>query len=342
MPIKLMVVDDSAFMRSIITDAVECIDGIEVVGIARNGIDALEKIERLDPDIITLDIEMPKLNGIETLKRIKENYKVQVIMLSSVNKIDITFEALELGAIDFITKPENINQNLGEFKKNLEWKIKSLVFPKGKGKEKERKKEKKRKIEEFKPKCNLEPDAIVIAASTGGPRALAYIIENLPSKISIPIFIVQHMPKGFTYSFAERLDKITSIDVVEAKNGMRVSKNKIYLAPGDFHLKLKDGFIQLTDERKLHGVRPAADYLFQTASYKYRENLVGIILTGMGRDGTNGMAHIKKQKGYTIAQDKDSSVVFGMPRTAIVRGVVDEILSLEDISLTINKLLRVK
>lgn len=337
MAVKLMIVDDSAFMRKIIGDSIENIDGIEVVGIARDGLDALEKIERLNPDIITLDIEMPKLNGIETLKRINDQHKIPVIMLSASNKPDIIFEALELGAVDFIEKPEDMNENLKEFKKSLELKINSIVFQNVR-KEKRRFKAKGK----AKVKGKSKTHAIVIGSSTGGPKALVYIIENLPRTINIPIFIVQHMPKGFTLSFAQRLDRLTDIKVVEAKDGMRISRNKIYLAPGDYHFKIKDGFIELTEEDKVHGVRPAVDYLFQTAAEKYRDNLLGIILTGMGRDGAIGMEAIKKERGFTIAQDKDSSVVFGMPGAAIARGVVDEVLSLEEISETINKSLRVK
>lgn len=334
MPIKLMVVDDSAFMRKIISDSVEGIESVEVVGIARNGLDALEKMDRYKPDIITLDIEMPRLDGIETLKRLKDQYDVKVIMLSSINKTNVTFEALELGAVDFIEKPQDINKNLEEFQKNLEWKLNSLVSPKVK-------REKRVKVEKT-TSCNIKTEAIVIGASTGGPKALVSIIENLPKRIGIPIFIAQHMPSGFTLSFAQRLDKLTDIKVLEAKDGMRIRNNKIYLAPGDFHMRISDGRIQLTREDKIHGVRPAVDYLFETASQKYGQSLLGVILTGMGRDGSIGMGHIKRNNGYTVAQDKETSVVFGMPGTAIADGVVDEVLSLDDISKLINKLLRVK
>ena len=329
-----MIVDDSAFMRKIIADSLEDIKGIEVAGIARNGIDALEKINLIKPDIITLDIEMPKLNGIETLKRINETCKTPVIMLSSVKKTQVTFEALELGALDFIEKPENLNVNLDDFKKELELKINSLVNSKAHFKV---------KSEKVLPrKRSQKTDAIVIGSSTGGPKALVYLIEKLPKSIDIPIFIVQHMPKGFTLSFAERLDKLTSIKVVEAEDNMRIEKGVIYIAPGDFHLRLQDGRIKLSSEDKLHGVRPAVDYLFESAAEIYREKLLAIILTGMGKDGTIGMRQIKKFNGSTIAQDEETSVVFGMPCSAIAAGAVDEVLSLDEISKTLNKLLRVK
>ncbi|MGO1468771.1 MAG: protein-glutamate methylesterase/protein-glutamine glutaminase [Tissierella sp.] len=330
---RLMVVDDSAFMRKIISDSIKDVEGIKVAGIARNGIDALEKIDRLKPDIITLDIEMPKLNGIETLKEIKNNYDIPVIMLSSITKTDTTIKALELGAIDFIEKPENLNENLDKFKNELELKVGSLVACKN-------------CTNNERKKISLSNDisktnAIVIGASTGGPKALVYLIENLPS-INIPIFITQHMPKGFTLSFAERLDKLTGARVVEAKDNMKIENGTIYIAPGDFHMRLENGSIKLSKEEKLHGVRPAVDYLFESAAKTYREKLVGIILTGMGRDGTDGMKKIKEKGGTTIAQDEATSVVFGMPGSAIENGLVDEVLSLENISKTLNNILRVK
>lgn len=334
MTVKLMIVDDSAFMRKIIADSVEDIEGIEVVGIARDGLDALKKIDLIKPDVITLDIEMPRLNGIETLKEIKKNYKIPVIMLSSIKKTEVTFEALELGAIDFIEKPENLNQNLKEFKQELELKIKALIF--------DTSHIKKRPVKKAKKKDPERVDAIVIASSTGGPKALVYLIERMPKKIDIPIFIVQHMPKGFTSSFAERLDKLTPIKVLEAKDKMRIEKGRIYLAPGDFHMRLESGLIKLSQEDKMHGVRPAADCLFQSAAEIYKEKLVAIILTGMGRDGSQGMESIKDYGALTIAQDQASSVVFGMPGSAIARGVVDEVLSLDEISKTLNNIVRVR
>lgn len=331
---RLMIVDDSAFMRKIISDSLEGVKGIEVVGIGRNGLDALEKIDKLKPDIITLDIEMPKLNGLETLKEIKKKHDITVIMLSSIRKTEVTFEALELGAIDFIEKPENLNQNLSKFKEELELKLTSLTSCKSTCKSTK----KRSSVNKSLPKTK----AVVIAASTGGPKALVYLIENLPSPIDIPIFIGQHMPKGFTLSFAQRLDNLTEARVVEAQDNMRIEKGTIYLAPGDFHLRLENGYIRLSSEDKLHGVRPAADYLFESAAKIYRESLVGIILTGMGRDGTEGMRSIKAAGGTTIAQDEATSVVFGMPGSAIENGVVDEVFSLEDISKTLNDILRVK
>lgn len=332
MPIKLLIVDDSAFMRRIISDIVEEIDGVEVVGIARNGLEALEKIPRLNPDIITLDIEMPKLNGIETLKKIKEHYKIPVIMLSSHTGTDVTIEALQVGALDFIEKPSDLNSNISNFKQEFEIKLKSVFG--------------KRPVKNISnlSKCiNGECNnirAVVIATSTGGPKALVSLISKLPDRIKTPIFIVQHMPKGFTTSLANRMDNESKIKVLEAEDGMLIQSNTVYLAPGDFHMTLESNRIRINDGDKLHGVRPAADYLFNTAAPIYKENLMGIILTGMGKDGTDGMSTVKKYGGYNIAQSENTCVVYGMPGSAVSKGVVDEVLDLDDISIKLNNLIR--
>lgn len=184
--------------------------------------------------------------------------------------------------------------------------------------------------------------AVVIGASTGGPKALVYLISKLPEKIKVPIFIVQHMPKGFTTSFANRLNNESSIRVVEAEEGMIIENGIIYLAPGDFHMTIEENRIRLNSNEKLHGVRPAVDYLFHSAAEVYKEKLLGIIMTGMGRDGSDGMCVIKNMGGYNIAQNKETCVVYGMPSSAVLKGVVDEILSLEDISSNLNQLIRVK
>lgn len=183
---------------------------------------------------------------------------------------------------------------------------------------------------------------MVIGASTGGPNALVYLISNLPKDLSVPIFIVQHMPKGFTTSFAARLDKESQVKVVEAEDKMKIEKGVVFLAPGDFHMTVEKDTIRLDVGDKLFGVRPCVDYLFKSASEVYGKDILGIILTGMGKDGTDGMNSIKMNGGYNIAQDKESCVVYGMPGNAVAKGVVDEVLSLSDISKTLNDLVKVK
>lgn len=187
-----------------------------------------------------------------------------------------------------------------------------------------------------------EIQAVVIGASTGGPNALVYIVSRLKKDLNIPIFIVQHMPKGFTTSFAARLDKESQVKVVEAQDKMKIEKGVVYLAPGDFHMTIDRNKIRLNSEDKLFGVRPAVDYLFKTAAEVYGGNLLGILLTGMGRDGTDGMDTIKTNGGYNIVQNEESCVVYGMPGNAVAKGVVDSIMSLEEISKTLNRLTKVK
>ncbi len=344
MSIKLLVVDDSAFMRRIISDNIEQTKGIEVIGIARNGLDALEEIPKVKPDIITLDVEMPKLNGIETLKEIKKNYDIPVIMLSSLATPDITIEALELGAEDFIEKPRDLNANLEDFRLTLEEKIKSVAEDGAAGPARPARKpvRRKRRIKQV-AKSNLPNNikAITIAASTGGPKALVSLIGNISEDCKLPIFIVQHMPKGFTTSFANRLNKESKLKVVEAEDGMTIEAGVVYLAPGDYHMELSRNRIKLDQRDKLHGVRPAADYLFESAAKKYRRNLLAIVLTGMGKDGAGGMEIVKEYGGYNIAQDKESSLIFGMPGHAIATGAVDEIMDVETIVKNINEKVKI-
>lgn len=336
MAIKAMVVDDSAFMRKIISDMLSEIDGVEVVGVARNGKDALDLIEKHKPDIITLDVEMPILNGIETLKIIKRDYNIPVIMLSSNKNPEITIEALELGALDFIKKPIDMKENLEEIKMDLEKKIKALFS----NKLDTYKRNQTAKFIDNSDLINKKIDAVVIGSSTGGPKVLVHIISRLPENIRVPIFIVQHMPEGFTKSLAERMDKESRVNVVEAEDGMTIKANTVYLAPGGYHMTVSSRGIKLDTEEKLHGVRPAVDHLFFSASTLYKANILGVILTGMGKDGCAGMHQIKTLGGVNIAQDKESCIVFGMPGNAVSKGVVNKILSINEISDTINRMVR--
>lgn len=336
MAIRAMVVDDSAFMRKIISDMLSEIPGVQVVGIARNGRDAIDLLPKYKPDIITLDVEMPILNGIESLKLIKRDYNIPVIMLSSNTNPEITIEALEQGALDFIEKPVDMKTNLDEIKNDLEQKIKGLFS----NKLHLYKKNQQATFLDKSKIINKKIDAVVIGSSTGGPKVLVEITSRLPQNIKVPIFIVQHMPEGFTKSLAERMDKESKVKVVEAKEGMTIKANTVYLAPGGYHMTLSPNTIKLNMEDKLHGVRPAVDNLFFSASSIYKDKLLGVILTGMGKDGCAGMHQIKSLGGINIAQDKESCIVFGMPGYAVSKGVVNKILSIEEISDTINALVR--
>lgn len=343
--IKVLVVDDSAFMRKIISDQIKSSLGLSVCGIARDGEDALRLIPKLKPDLITLDIEMPGLNGLETLKKIKAAYQIPVIMLSSQTGEDITIEALELGAMDFIEKPQNLQVISQEFQQEISTKIK-LIYEGQKNQHQPNKKPNPIPIlseQVVASRLPLKVKCIVIGASTGGPRALMNLVKNLPQELNIPIIIVQHMPAGFTQSFARRLNQEAQVSVVEAENGMILQKGSIYLAPGDYHLRIVAQRIVLEGTlAKRHGVRPAVDFLFESAAEDFKSSLVAVILTGMGSDGTAGMKKIKALGGYNIAQDEGSSVVFGMPRQAIEAGVVDEVMSLQGLSERLNWIIKVR
>ncbi len=346
MSIRLLIVDDSAFMRSIIKKNIQEIGGIEVVGIARDGLEGLEKIESLRPDVVTLDIEMPKLNGIDTLREIKKRFDTPVIMLSSLTGTEVTMECLEIGAEDFIEKPKSLDANLDDFRDELEKKLRSVCSPLAR-----RTKEISFNLARVEPgrlrTKNINTPkrlrAIVIGASTGGPKVLGLIVRNILRELNIPIFIVQHMPKGFTSSFAKRLNDNSNIRVVEAEDGMEIENGVVYIAPGSKHMFLANGRIALNGNmNKLHGVRPAADYLFTSASEIYKDKLLGIVLTGMGKDGAMGMESIKANGGYNIIQNQETCVVYGMPRSAMERGVVDKVLAPVEIYEFINNIIRVK
>jgi two-component system chemotaxis response regulator CheB len=334
--IRLLIVDDSAFMRRIISDMLKDVNEITIVGTARNGKEALEMIPKLNPDVVSLDVEMPIMNGIKTLEIIREKYKIPVIMLSSNTNSEITIEALEKGAFDFIEKPININENIEELKNDLASKIIASVLQR-KGKEDFKTQQVKKKTVKNN---NLQIKAIAIGASTGGPKALVSLIKELPGDLGVPIFIVQHMPAGFTTSLASRMDIESKLKVVEASDEITIEKNVVYLAPGDYHMTVGNKKIRLDKREKINGVRPSVDYLFESAAEIYTNNLLGVILTGMGKDGSLGMKRIKEFNGYNIAQDKESCTIFGMPQSAIKLGVVDEILNLNEISQRIIELLR--
>lgn len=331
---KILVVDDSAFMRKIITEQINKISGFEVVATAHDGEASLWKIERFKPDAITLDVEMPGMNGLETLKKIREKWDIPVFMLSSVQEQDITIAALEAGAIDFIEKPKNLRERPREFQEELTQHLEAVFKTRSR---KVRDKQSNEPLTQTNSIPRVKKEAVVIGASTGGPKALIEIIECLPQDLSLPIFIVQHMPKGFTTSFAKRLNNHTKRPVVEAKNGEPIIPGTIYLAPGDYHMVIDGKFIRLTQGPKVQRMRPAVDVLFESAVKRYGSNLLAVVLTGMGSDGTEGMQMVKDVGGHTIAQNEESCVVYGMPGNAVAAGVVDMSADLKTIGEIINE-----
>lgn len=341
--IKVLIVDDSALIRKILTDILKMDSEILVVGTARNGKEALDKIEMLKPDIVTMDIEMPLMDGITTLKHVVSRFKLPVIMISSLTSegAELTLRALDLGAVDFLPKPSNIfSLNQVDIRKEIIEKIK--IGSKSKiNVEKPIKNSQELKIKEEKKKVIGEEfsNIIVIGTSTGGPRALQKLIPEIPNNLNATVVIVQHMPAKFTKSLAERLNSTSNIQVKEAEDGDILSRGCGYIAPGDYHMTIiKEStnlVVRLNKEPQVMGLRPTVDILMESVSKINGYSKIGIILTGMGSDGTKGIVSMKKAGSYNIAQDESTSVVYGMPKSAIASNYIDEVLPLDKIALRI-------
>ena len=354
--VRVVVVDDSAFMRKMISDMVESRSNYKVVAKFGNGKELIENIDKYNPDIVTLDIEMPVLNGIETLKKLKySSKKYPVIMLSNQTSKDSihTIECLELGAIDFIQKPGAMVTDINQIKDELLLKIEATVEEKNKrqlastnginynANNGNRLNKKKTKSTYYNNYSNNGIDAVVIGASTGGPKALQKVLPIIEDNINVPVFVVQHMPKGFTKAFAERMDKLSKLKVVEAQDNMKICKNTIYIAPGGFHMKVYDkDTIKLSTEPPIWGVRPAVDKLFDSAVRVYNGKLLSVVLTGMGRDGADGTVHVKNAGGTTISEDESTCTIYGMPKAAFETGKVDMVLKIDDIGQRITEIVK--
>ncbi|AGX44942.1 protein-glutamate methylesterase/protein-glutamine glutaminase [Clostridium saccharobutylicum] len=356
--IKIIVVDDSAFMRKAISDMIESEEGFEVVAKFRDGRELIEKVDKYDPDLITLDVQMKDLDGLSTLKQLKRLGKsYPVIMLSSATTegSEITLECLDNGAISFVTKPSgSISLDIIKVQKNLIEQIKSITNSakiklatsktrnnmiyetsyKNIDKEIYIRKEVSIDI----PK-NKKIDSVVIGASTGGPKALQEVLTKLPANLGVPVFVVQHMPEGFTKVFSERLNKSCNMRVVEADEGMKICKDTIYIAKGGRHMIVgTNNLIHLNQEPAIWGVRPAVDKLFNSATTVYGGNLLSVILTGMGKDGADGTKNIKDNGGITISEDKSTCTIYGMPKAAFETGKVDFVVPLDQIA---NKIIQI-
>lgn len=335
--IRVLIVDDSALVREVLSKALSKDSGIEVVGTAQDVYVARDKIVLLKPDVITLDIEMPGMDGIEFLRRLMPQYPLPVVIVSSLagHGQKITFDALEAGAVDFVSKPSlNIERNLSNLISELTTKIKiastaNLSNWKTKRVVPEEKKQKSNYIFDSTDKI------IAIGASTGGTEALKKIVNKLP--INFPgVVIVQHMPPVFTKLFAETLNKTAMMEVKEAEHNERVSTGKILIAPGNLQTTLvRSGGIYKVlcqNGEKVNGHCPSVDVFMSSVAENAGKNAYGVLLTGMGSDGAKGMLEMKKAGSFNIAQDKDSSIVFGMPKVAIELGAVDKVLNIDDIA----------
>ena len=340
--IKVMVVDDSAFMRFSITKHLNNTPNIQVIVTASDGKEALELLETYKPDVITLDIEMPRLDGLSTLKEIMAHYPCPVIMLSSLTKegANETIRALTLGAVDFVAKPEN-KVNIAEVMNEVVAKIMKVVnakvytIPIG-----TRVKEQPSLETKVTRPMTSNDKVLIIGSSTGGPRALNTLVPEL-EKIPAAVLIIQHMPVGFTHSLAERLDAVSKLKIKEAEPGDQLEVGKALLAPGGFHMVLNDDKrIELNQNPTVHGVRPAIDVTMFSVVQHYGKSIVGVILTGMGVDGTSGSTLIHSAGGYIFAEAESSCVVWGMPRSVAEAGVADTILPLPEIAPAVMNHLR--
>lgn len=338
MPIKVLIVDDSALMRSLLTEVIGSSPDIDVVGTAPDPIAAREMIKALNPDVLTLDVEMPKMDGLEFLARLMKLRPMPVIMISSLTArgSEVTLQALELGALDFVAKPqaENISQ-LYSYGEEIRDKIRAAyVAP--------RRRLLQRVSETFNEgtggrlpsNCLLEK-VIALGASTGGTEAIKAVLTALPAEVP-PIVMVQHMPETFTPSFAQRLDSLSRLTVIEAKGGEKLQPGYAYLAPGHSHLLIRkqgSGYVtELSRADPVNRHRPAADVLFRSVASEVGKNALGVILTGMGRDGAQGLLEMRNAGAWNLGQDKESCVVYGMPRAAAEAGALDEVAPLADIA----------
>ena len=349
--IKVLIVDDSSFMRKIIKDILESQQDIEVVDTARNGKDALEKVLKLKPDVVTMDVEMPVMDGLSALKEIMESNPVPVVMVSSLTSegAEVTLKALEYGAVEFIAKPGgSISLKMEEIKDQIIEKVRiaSKSKPRKIMLEKRsiqvpiiRKETPVPSIKEQQKKSVLPFPVILIGTSTGGPRALHKVMDDLSGNISAPVFIVQHMPATFTKSLAMRLDGISRFSVKEAEDGDLVKPGHAYLAPGGYQMGVTyaDNIlkVKLTKDEPVNGHRPSVDYLFNSfANYNFSK-VIAVILTGMGYDRRDGMVKLNAQGATTIAESEETCVVYGMPKAAFEANAVDVKVPLDNIAFEI-------
>jgi two-component system chemotaxis response regulator CheB len=353
---RAVVVDDSRFMRTLIRTLLED-GGVDVVGEAGDGAAAVEVVTDRDPDVVTMDIEMPEMNGLEAVDAIMSEHPTPVLMLSAHadDGADVTFEALDRGAVDFVTKPGGeVTSSMPRVKRELVEKVRSAAAVDlsaasrtrfGRSKEPSRRgdaapvtganrtaggRSRRSTTAGSDSPTYPEVSTLLVGASTGGPSVVERVLSDLPTDANLRVIVVQHMPEGFTARFADRLDARSAYDVREASDGERIGVGDARVAPGGSHLLARSDrrgrlALSLTDTRPVHGVKPAIDLTMASAVETVEGPLVGVLLTGMGRDGVDGMGRISRAGGHTVAQDEATSAIFGMPKRAIETGCVAEV-----------------
>ena len=346
----VLVVDDSAFMRKLIAELVESSGPFRVIGTAGDGVEALQKVRSLKPQIVTLDIEMPRLNGLQALEQIMAEMPRPVVMLSAAGSDlgnEMTLRALERGALEFVRKPSGpVSIDLSRVRDQLRSALEAARAVN------------MQSVAATPPAVSTpaavaeapSPDAatrvVAIASSTGGPRALAEIIPRLPADLGAAVIVVQHMPREFTRLLSSRLDSMSPLWVGEAISGKTLRENRVYVAPGGQHMRLNgsrgSATIQLDNTPPMWGVRPAADPLFFSVAEAFGSAAIGIVLTGMGRDGAEGLKRIRDAGGTGIVQDRDSSIIYGMPQAALAAAGADRVVTVEEMASTITELLSTK
>lgn len=369
--LKVLVVDDTVVYRKTVSDIIAELPEIEVVGVAHNGKIAMSKIATLKPDLITLDIEMPEMNGLEVLAELqKQRLGIGAIMLSTLTAdgSEMTMKALELGAFDFILKPQA--KNLTEGKDEIRRLIHPMIQAYARSKvassllgnkhipSRHRLRRKTAALQTDTPSSTAHPatippahrkgksEIITIGVSTGGPNALTQMLSQLPADLGVPIVIVQHMPPIFTKSLAQSLDKKSALSIKEAENGEVIKNNFVYIAPGGKQMKLiasndgKNRLIKLTNDPPENSCKPSVDYLFRSVGDYYVGRSTAVIMTGMGSDGTKGLEILKNKGSFIIAQNEDSCVVYGMPKAPIELGLVNVIAPLNRLADEIVKTVR--
>ncbi len=350
--IRVLVVDDSALVRDILSRGLAQDPGIEVVGTATDPYMARDKILQLHPDVLTLDVEMPRMDGVAFLRRLMAQYPLPVIMVSALTERggQITMEALEAGAIDFVNKPKaDIARGLSAMMQELRAKVKMAAaanldaWKRLAQQKKQLPAQRPVSGQEERALANSTDKVIAIGASTGGTEAIRRIVKMLPPTMP-GVVIVQHMPAGFTKSFASSLNDVALMEVMEAQGGERVMPGRVLLAPGGKHMRVRRSggmyLVECYEGPNVSGHCPSVDVLFKSVSQQVGRNALGVILTGMGSDGADGMAEMRRAGGRTLAQNEASSVVFGMPRAAYENGGAECLVSLGDIPDTLLKWLR--
>jgi two-component system chemotaxis response regulator CheB len=359
-PLRVLVVDDTVVYRKIVSDVLAELPDVQVIGTAHNGKAALLKIKNLKPDLLTLDIEMPEMNGLEVLEQLRSEFpNVGAIMLSTLTQEGgaMTMRALELGAFDFIPKPQSgsMQENTAAVKNTLAPMLRAFGRSKvirsllaNQRMQRPRSSSYPTPVQFRAPSSTLQPrlgssSIVAIGISTGGPNALARMLPQLPRNFSVPVVIVQHMPPLFTQSLAKSLDGKCAIAVREAVNGEPLKPGTAYIAPGGKQMKVVAGpdgrqrVIKVTDDPPENSCKPSADYLFRSIADHYVGRATGVIMTGMGSDGTAGLKMMKHKGAVVIAQDEASCVVYGMPKEPVESGIVDVVAPLEHIAVEILK-----